>query len=146
MKIMLAILVSMLLTGVSSADTPPIKSEDVTGNPMYKMCNAQLTGNTGVCKVGGVTAGDEYVLNASGFNSLTFFSMQSDANTYSCDIYSRDQSHDTVTAGNGFKVNVTSLSETQEVLTLSGPFNYIWINCTAIADNSVTINVLAQSK
>jgi len=148
MKIILAILVSMLLTGSAWADTRPPKSEDVTGNPIYKMCDVQVNGEEGVCTVGGVQTGDEYVLNASGYKSLTFFSMQSDSATYSCDIYTRDESHDAgPVAGNGFKVNVTSLSETQEALTLSGPFNYVWVNCTAIAaGGGVTITVLAQSK
>ena len=137
MKIILAILVSILLAGSAWADVAPEKV-NVTGNAVeYTMCDAQATAV--VC----TRDGDEIVLNGSDLISLTFFSTESTATTFNCDIYSSSTTYGAGTPA-GFKVNVTSLSETQEVLTLSGPFIYVWVKCTAIADNQVTIKALGQ--
>ena len=141
-SLLLALLV-LLMAGSAWGDVAPEVVENYgSEGVLYAMCDAQPFGSTGVC----TRDGDQIVLNAAGFASLTFYSMQATTTTYTCDIYSRDQSHDTAVAGNGFKINATSLSESQEVLTLSGPFSRVWVNCTAMNDNQVTIHVLAKKK
>ena len=141
-SLLLALLV-LLMAGSAWGDVAPEVVENYGSEGiMYKLCDAQPTGSTGVC----TKDGNYIVLNAVGFSSLTFYSMQSTATGYSCDVVSRDQSHDTVTAGNGFQINLTSIDQDQEILTLSGPFSRVWINCSAINNNAVTINVIAKKK
>ena len=133
----------LLMAGSAWGDVAPEVVENYgSEGVMYKMCDAQTA--AAVC----TKDGDQIVLNAAGFSSLTFYGMQSTDVAYSCDIYSRDQSHDTAVEANGFKINVTSLSETQEVITLSGPFSRVWIKCTSLTGggNSVTITALAKKK
>ena len=132
----------LLMAGSAWADVAPETAEYYgSEGALYTMCDAQTT-VPAVC----TRDGDQIVLNAAGFSSLTFYAMQTTSTTFSCDIYSRDQSHDTSVEANGFKINVTSLSETQEVITLSGPFSRVWVKCTSIPDGQVTITALAKKK
>ena len=116
----------------SLADAPPARVTGVSNT--YYMCNAQV--GTGVCMS---SSGDEIVLNASELEALTFYSDVSTATTYTCNVRSGSLGHDD--GGSTNAVNVTSLSETQEVLTLSGPFLFVWIHCPENPDNQVTVKV-----
>lgn len=98
----------------------------------YVMCIAIAV--PGECLDGG----DEIVLDMQGNTSITFYSTQSTATTFVCDIISNDEGFD-ATAGDGFKINNDSLAEDKEVLTLSGGFSHIWITCPTVSGAAVRI-------
>jgi hypothetical protein len=135
---LLAILVMLLVAAPAIADVPPSQIRYGDNAVLYTMCDAEA--DDGVCQVGG----DQVVANASAFDSLTFYSMQSAAGTYTCDVYSRDQTYDT-TPGTGFKINTTSLSSSQEVITVSGPFMWVWVNCTAGTSATSHVTMLGRN-
>ena len=118
-----------LMATTSSADTAPAATSLAMTSTVYTMCPGQDDADVGVCTVS--SGGDEIVLNAAGFKSLTFYSNESTAATYTCDVYSSSIGFDAAPTG-GFKVNVTSLSESQKIITLSGPFLSVWVKCPAI--------------
>ena len=139
---LLAMLVVLLVAELAIAETPPRFTRPHPDASLYVLCDAEA--NSGVCKRDDGAGDEEIVLNASGLGSMTFSSMRSGAGTYTCDIYTRDESYDATPAGNGFKSNVTSLSDTQETTTLSGPFMAVWMNCTLGTATEVTVTVLGQ--
>ena len=127
----------LFAANVSFADASPPVVESLTGCVVYKMCNAQTA--TGDCSVL-PASGDELVLKVASFSNLTFYSTQSTATTYSCDVVSNDVGHDAL-SGAGHQINTASITESAPILSFSGLFYYLWVNCSAIANNQVTITL-----
>lgn len=104
----------------------------------YTLCSSQAV-QTGGTPCDSSTG--DIVLYAAGRSNLTFYSTQSTASSYSCDVYSADESW--AASSGGHKVNSTSLTQTTPVLSINGMFDYLWVECTSIANNQVTVNLLA---
>ena len=121
--------IASIMATQSAADTAPVATSPAKTSTVYTMCPGQDDADVGICTVS--SGGDEIVLNAAGFKSLTFYSNESTATTYTCDVYSSSVGYDAAPTG-GFKVNVTSLSESQKIITLSGPFLNVWVSCPSI--------------
>lgn len=118
------------------ADVEPTPVAPLQGGCVeYVMCAAQTA--TGDCTAL-PASGDERVANVETKGKITFYSTQSNASAYICDIISNDVGHD-VASGDGHKINNASLTETARVLTFNGLFKFIWVTCPTIADNQVTI-------
>ena len=140
---LLAMLVVLLVAGPAIADTPPSQIRYSDKAVLYTMCDAETTAGPAACQNAGNT--EVIVVNASAYDSLTFYAMQAAAGTFTCDVYSRDEPYDTAAAGNGFKINVTSLSGSQEVITLSGPFLWVYLQCTLGTSADVTVTMLGRN-
>jgi hypothetical protein len=139
------------ITSPAFADTPPPANTAApipaaTLGPDAKigtLCwsqTATATGCTYLAANGG--NGDQIVADLRGYTSATLYSNQTTATTYTCDAYSSDNGYD-ADSGVGTDRSTTSLSESQEMIVLSGALSYLWIECAAIGDNSVTITFLA---
>lgn len=134
---------ALLWAGGAWADVGPQLASDApasgtNGCQKYLMCNAQTS--TGDC----TRAGDEIVARLFGRYTVTFYGTQSTATTYSCDIVSNDEGHDEA-SGSGYTVNTSSLTNSAEVLSLEGLFDYVWVNCSSISGGgaAVTVTMLA---
>lgn len=136
----LLLIVSLLLAGIAHADTDPGPIEQRPGCKVYTMCDAQVT--TGDCTVL-PTSGDERVVKVLSFSNLTFYGLQSVGAPYECNIVSNDEGHDAA-VGVGFQVNSTSLTDLAPILSISGLFYHIWVNCPTI-ETSVTVTALVCS-
>ena len=140
---LLAMLVVLLVAGPVIADTAPSQIRYGDKGVLYTMCAAETAAGPAACQNAGNT--EVISVNASAYDSLTFYAMQSAGGTFTCDIFSRDEPYDTVVAGNGFKINLTSLSGSQEVITVSGPFAFVWVQCTKGTSADVTITMLGRN-
>lgn len=107
------------------------------------LCWAQTAATTGCTYLAANGGnGDQIVADLRGYTSVTLYSNQTTATTYTCDAYSSDNGYD-ADSGVGTDRSTTSLSESQEMIVLSGALSYLWIECAAIGDNSVTVTFLA---
>lgn len=103
----------------------------------YVMCVASVA--TGPC-TDPTQASDEIVMDMQGNTSITFYSTQSTAATYSCEVWSNDEGHDAASpTGDAHRVESTPLTETARVLTLAGGFSFIWIECSALSGPAIRI-------
>lgn len=139
--------IALLLAAPVYGDAPPLTlTSRGSGSEVHltgTLCSAQTataTGCTGTHVLTGVS--DQLVADLRGFDQVTFYSNQSTATTYTCDVYTSDNGYD-ADSGVGQDRSSTSLTETQEAIVLSGPLAYAWIECAAIADNQVTITFVA---
>lgn len=133
-------LLLMLIAGVAGADTSPPQESLSYGCVKYTMCNAQTA--TDECTVL-PASGDELVVRVATNSNLTFYSTASTASTYSCDVISNDQGFDaSAPTGNGFQINTASITPAAPILSFSGLFDFMWIDCSAInGDGNVTITL-----
>jgi hypothetical protein len=135
----------LLLAAPALADNPPLSGAAYGPNSEVKLgtlCSSQTataTGCTGA--VSGVT--DQIVADLRGYDSVSVYSNQSTATTYTCDVYSSDNGYD-ADSGVGQDRSTTALSQTQELIVLDGALAFVWIECSAIADNSVIITFVAS--
>lgn len=134
--VLAALIGFVVAPAIAWADKPPLSQSPEAGGTVYTMCSAQTA--TGICK----RDSDEIVLNGAGLQALTFYASETTSTTYTCNIHSSSVGYDDGPTL-GFQVNTTSMSEAQPVLTLSGPFSYLWITCPAInADGTLTLKAL----
>jgi hypothetical protein len=132
--IVVAIFALTINTGMAWADTSPAPIGSSDGCTSWVVCDGQTA--TGPCTVEPAT-GDEIVAKTKFANSLTFDGGRS-TGTYSCDFYANTQGYD-ASSGVGTKINSVPLTETQEMLSYSGVFDQIWVECTAIATNVTVV-------
>jgi hypothetical protein len=83
------------------------------------------------------------VADLRGYTSVAVYSNRSTATTYTCDVYTSDNGYD-ADSGVGQDRSTTSLTETQEAIVLDGALGFAWVECSAIADNQVTITFVAS--
>jgi len=130
------VLIALIASTVAIADTNPASTSSTKTSTLYTLCDAQAFGDTGVCTDG--SGGDEIVLDGSGLKSVTFYSNESTASSYTCNVMSSSVGFDAAPSG-GFKVNQTALSAAQKIITLTGPFVKLWITCPTITDGAITV-------
>ena len=138
-------LAAILASSIAVADTVPELVQDLGKNrKVFKLCDAQAA--TGVC----TKNGDEVVLDARGYSSLTFYSTQSTATSVVCTVTHADIGYDALTAAGQTGETVSSnLTQTIEMLatgtgdTDAGAHGFVWVNCTTITGGNVTITVIA---
>lgn len=129
--------VALLLLAMPAlaADVGPADSRNLRkGCVAFKLCDDQAA--TGVC-----TKGPNNI-QASGlaFTNIRFDASESDATTFTAEIYTGLGG----TTGNSQQINGSSLSETAYTYFADGPFlGSVWVNVTAIADNTVDVWVTA---
>lgn len=132
-----------LLAAPALADNPPMSMKVFDeGTRTGTLCSAQTatsTGCTGV--VNGVS--DQLVLALHGYSQIALYSNQSTATTYTCDAYTSDNGYD-ADSGVGQDRTTTAITETQEMVSLDGALGFLWIECSGIADNQVTITFVAR--
>lgn len=129
-------LLMILIPSMVFADADPIRVDSVNGCIKYTFCDAQTA--TGDCTTL-PASGDERVLRAMGRSRITYYSLQS-VGAHVCDIISNDQGHDAA-SGAGQKINAVSLTASTAILTLSAPFDYVWITCPTVG-TSVTVSAV----
>lgn len=100
------------------------------------LCSAQAS--AAVCTSGG----DEVVVDLRGFTTASFFSTQSTSTDYTCDVIMNDNGYD-ANSGVGQDRSTTSMTETQESITLDGVLGFVWISCSELANNAVTVTFVA---
>jgi hypothetical protein len=138
MKYVITLMAITMAAGMANADVAPTVIRDMGSvGVVYVMCDAEADDDTDC------GAADEIVADVAGFSSITFYSTRSTATTYTCNVMSNALGHDAVT-GDGFDVSATPLSDTQEAITLSGPFSYVWVTCGTITGGNVTVDMLGQ--
>ena len=146
MRLLLAV-IALALASAAWADAPPLTEKVLTpaANAVKTgtLCSGQTA--TSICVGAHPLTGvsDQLVADLRGFLSVSVYSNQSTATTYTCDIYSSDNGSD-ADGGIGQDRSSTSLTETQEAIVLDGAIAYIWAKCSAIADNQVTITFVAS--
>ncbi len=131
-----------LWPALAAADVAPQGTADAgaggylaNGCQKVTLCNAQS--GTGDC----TRAGDEIVWRLAGQYTLTLYHVQSTATSYTFTLESNDQGHD---AASGASDSVSSaVSETDGPVSLTGLFDYVWINLSAVAGGNVTVTALA---
>ncbi len=125
----------------ANADADPPRASDtissVNGCLKHEICSAQTA--TGDCTVL-PASGDERVLRVLGYSRFALYGLQS-VGDYVCDVMSNDEGHDAA-VGVGQKINVTSLTETTDLIQFEGTYDYIWVTCPTIA-TSVTVNIVS---
>jgi hypothetical protein len=125
------------------ADTTP-NNERVLSGPggattkVGTLCSLQTSQSTGCT----ASNGDEMVADLRGFTAIAFYSTQSASTSYTCDVYSSDVGYD-ADSGVGQDRSTTSLSNTQEMISIDGGLAYVWIECSSIANSSVTVTFIA---
>jgi hypothetical protein len=138
MKIkVLAILLGLMLPTMAWADRAPLDQKTLAhGAVTGTLCKAEVS--TGDC-----ADGDEIVLDARGFQSITFFSGDSTDDTYACDVIMNATGHDAAaTAGEGQDITASQITDSNEILSIAAPLGFLWVNCTTIT-TSVTITYVA---
>jgi hypothetical protein len=132
-----------LLASPAWADNPPLNQQVFSGpagiTKVGTLCSAQTATATGCT---GGPGGDELVADLRGFTSIALFSNQSTSATYTCDAFVSDNGYDG-DSGVGTDRTTTSLSNTQESVTIDGATGFLWIECTTITGNSVTVTFVA---
>ena len=95
---------------------------------------------------------DEIVAKLGARYTMTFYTTQSTATSYACDVYTNDQGYDAYSGavgdGVGQKVNTAATQMTNSIRAYStaGLFDYIWISCptnNAAGGTSVTVTMLS---
>ena len=99
---------------------------------------AQTATSTGCTAAGG----DEIVADLRLYSTVAIYSNQSSSTSYTCEVYSSDNGYD-ADSGVGQDRSTTSLSNTQEEIVLDGAVAFIWVECPAIANSSVTVTFSA---
>jgi len=129
-------LLLLLLPALAWADATPAKTRVNNRCQSYRMCDAQAS--TGICT--SVSDADEIVLQIARFAHYTFYSIQSTATNYSCDIMTNNQGYDANNTAD--QVNTISITDEAPVYTMGVLLRYLWITCPTLADNQVTIDVV----
>jgi hypothetical protein len=142
----LALFLSIALAMPALADNPPL-SQSVFNGPtgitkVGTLCSAQTATSTGCTGTVNGTS-DQLVADLRGFTSVAFYSNQSASTSYTCDVYSSDNGYDS-DSGVGQDRSTTSLSETQEMIVLDGALGFVWVECSSIANSSVTVTFVAK--
>ncbi len=102
----------------------------------YQLCNAEE--GTGVCQDS--TNTDEIVFFSGLASYYTLYSTLSTASDYTCNIFT--SSDGTPGSGTNDQVNTASITDENPVYTMFVLLQYVWINCSTIADNAVTIDAV----
>mgnify|MGYP003136031529 FL=1 len=140
-----AVGVAVLLLAVPvQAFTAAAVTDLFNGVRIYTLCDAEGPSETGVCDD---AASVDIAARVTGFTHLTFDSSQSTGTTYRCDIYAgNDSVSDTADLSTvGAQINSVSLSSTTEMIQFDGTFAFVWISCSAGADNTDTVTVKVQA-
>ena len=103
------------------------------------MCSAETA--TGTCDL----SGSDIIVDVRSQTTLSFDSTESTATSWSCDVYQHSDVNLTVGTG-GQKLNVSAITETNEVLVLRGAFHLIYLSCSALdpGAGSVTIRLVGH--
>jgi hypothetical protein len=130
----------LLIPALSWADAKPAKTKLNNKCTSYRMCDAQTV--TGEC-VNKDPTPDQIVLNVGYVASYTYYSTQSTASSYSCDIITNKTGFDASVADSTQtdQVNTASITDEVPVYTNFVLLHRFWITCSEVADNSVTIDV-----
>ena len=130
-----------LLALPAVADFGPESVTRVTDCVYYRMCDAE--GDTGICErtVGG--ASGDIVATIAGTKSLTLFGTSSNG-TYTCDLYGATRDCAAAATCNSQDLTTTSLSDTGDIISLTGNLDRVWVSCSAIqSEKEVTVDKLA---
>lgn len=133
-------LILLLLPTLASADIEPDKTRINNRCTSYAICNLQSA--TGEC-VSHRTA-DELVLEVGRFAHYTFYSTESTASSYTCDIITNTDGFDaSVTDSTQTdQVNTISITDEAPVYTMAVLLQKFWVTCSEVADNVVNIDVV----
>ena len=138
MKHLLLILGTLLLAWpAAGGDVPATNRPLANGCKSWTLCDAEANAAL-PCKDSGATG--VIVARLAGNYVQTLYATQSTATTFSCHLYSSDNGYSATLRQ---QITTAALTKTQQVITIEGPLDYEWIECSAIADNQVTITTLA---
>jgi len=139
MRVELAV-VALLMATSAFADQDPDFTRVNNRCNSWALCKQQSA--TGICV--SHRNGDELVLDVGKFAHYTFYSVESTASSYSCDIYTNTDGYDASVADSTAtdQVNTTSITDEAPVYTMQVLLQKLWINCTEVADNVVNIDVV----
>ena len=118
-----------------AGDIAPARTRVNNRCTSYAMCVAEA--GTGECQ--DASNSDEIVLQVGRFAHYTFYSTKSNATDYTCNIFTSNEGFTAATATD--QVNTASITDEAPVYTMAVLLRHFWINCSAIADNSVTLDV-----
>ena len=127
----------LLLAAPAWADVPVTGTAVRNGCSQFVLCDAEANGAL-PCKDSGATG--VMVARLAGNYVQTLYATQSTATTFSCHLFSSDNGYSATLRQ---QITTAALTKTQQVITIEGPLDYEWIECSAIADNQVTITSLA---
>jgi len=138
-KLLVLIAASGLLFGLPAlADSNALMRTLNNGCVQYTLCSAEAD-TTAACDANG----DNIVARLAGNYVQTLYATQSTSSAFTCHLYSSDNGYSATLRQ---QITSAALSESQYVITIEGPLDYQWIECSAIdttASTSVTITSLA---
>ena len=130
----------ILIPFLALADTEPRSTKPSPRCLSYKICQSQTA--TGECV--SPANGDELVVTVGRMAKYTFYSTESTASSYTCDIITNttgfDQSVTDSTATQ--QVNTTSITDEEPVYTMVVLLQKLWVSCSEVADNAVNIDMI----
>jgi len=136
MRFFLPFFLIFCATTALAADIKPARTKINNLCTSYRMCDAEA--GTGVCQ--DPTGADEIVLHVGRLADYTLYSTLSTAADYTCNIFT--SSDGTPGSGTNKQVNTISITDEDAVYTMRVLLRYLWINCSAIAANLVTIDAV----
>ena len=136
--ILLILGVLLLAWPAAGADVPATNRPLANGCKSWTLCDAETDGAL-PCKDSAATG--VLVARLAGNYVQTLYATQSGATaTFSCHLYSSDNGYSATLRQ---QITTAALTESQYVITIEGPLDYEWIECSAIATAQVTITTLA---
>ena len=140
-RLTLLLLLSVFFAqSIYAVDIAPARTKVTNKCTSYRMCDAEA--GTGVCQDPSNT--DDIVLKIGTTADYTLYSEDSTATDYTCNIFTSNNG--TPGAGKNDQVNTASITDEVPVYTMFVLLRYWWINCSAIADNTVTIDAVACTR
>lgn len=124
----------LLFPLAASADVKPTTTRINNRCTSYAMCVSQTA--TSEC----VDAGGEVIVHTVGrFAHYTFYSTESTAANYSCDIITNKLGYDAAVTTD--QVNTTSITDEAPVYTMAVLLHKLWVTCPTIDADEVSIKV-----
>jgi len=124
----------LLLPALALADVKPVSTRLNNKCMSYAMCSSQSAASE--C----VNGDNEVIVHEIGrYAHFTFYSTESTATNYSCDIITNKLGYDNAVTTD--QVNTTSITDEAPVYTMAVLLHKFWVTCPTLADNVVHINV-----
>jgi len=117
------------------ADTAATNVRRANGCVEWTLCSAEAD-TTAACDA----SGDNIVAKLAGNYVQTLYATQSTATTFTCHLYSSDNGYSATLRQ---QITSAALTASQYVITIEGPMDDEWIECTTITGGTVTITSLA---
>ncbi len=134
-RALLLILGALLIAWPAAGDTAATNVQRANGCKIWTLCSAE-TDTTAACDA----SGDNIVAQLAGNYVQTLYATQSTATAFVCHLFSSDNGYSATLRQ---QITTAALTESQYVITIEGPLDYEWIECSTVTGGNVTVTSLA---